>query len=649
MSKSKWFSDYDYRDYSYSTGSGSRSWMSKLSSSSSSWWRREEKDDKSVLQDLLNQLQNSANIIGNDENGRVAVRWSNGANVNGAGADNSVYLSPDRLVSAGEVSEEVLDAMTGKVYLASTLRETVSPVSYHCANRFRPIPSSVPKNAVGLWESLETSIARSKILEDWAGFAPYIASDAKRSSASKASVQDFIDASVMSPSLDAVTTAISWNLLNPKDRVEIPACYEECVQAASEIMEQEVSADQRFDSCMNIVAKMDEIIKKTQQESDSEGDKKEKSEGGEGDKGGSGDSESKGEDNSSKSEGDDKGKSDKGKPSKGKSKSKSKSEPKVCDSSLLGKPVENKTDIELSEQKAEDTSKSDDAADIRAKAPAGMCDMGKKHRVKSEPLGPTTEADYKEVVSAHRKEIAAVRNSLMFRKTQPMMVSYGHRSGDIDDNSLFKIRMDDDRVMTRKDSVDTKKIAVCLLVDESGSMGAHDGGSSYFQQARDVAIVLAESLRGMDGIDVCVYGHTAEDGIRGVTLREYYSPRQRNLASLMNITARMENHDSWAILHTANIFNRDYGSHDRKIMFVISDGEPAGSGYGGPPAWQHMLEVNNACLKRGVEVYGVGIANAFSKELGERMYGENRCVILSDVRSSLGVISRFIRQIAMKR
>lgn len=635
-----WFSDYDHRDYSYDSKSGSRGWRSKFFSR---WEQEEVTDDKSVLQDLLNQLQNSANIIGGDDN-RVSVRWSNGSDVNRIEGESSrtIFLSPDELVSSDsrKVSDDVLDAMTGKVYLASTLRETVDPEAYLLAQAWRSHGKDpVSKNSVSLWESLETSIARSKILEDWAGFAPYIAEDARKSAATKKQVQGFIDESVMAPNIDAVTTALSWNILNPNDHVEIPNCYEECIKIADEVMANDFAANERFDVCNSLVSRMNEVLK---QENDGEGNDQDESES------------RSGEDDSDKSKGGKDGKddSDKGKDRKGKDgkgKDGKGDTPKVCDGSLLGDKVENKTDKTLSEQEASDPSKSDEEkGEIRVSAPSGMDDMGKNVRVVKES-GKGMASPYSEIVSQHKKEIASIRSSLMFRKTQATMVSYGHRSGDIDENSLFKVRMDDDRVMTRTDSIDSKRIAICLLVDESGSMNCSEYGKTYYEQARNVAIVLAEGLKGMDGIDVCIYGHTAEDGFRGVTLREYYSPRQRNLPSLMKICGRNENHDSWAILHTANIFNRDYGDADRKIVFVISDGEPAGSRYGGHLARKHMLDVNNSCLKKGVEVYGVGIAEAFSKETGDEMYGEGRCVILRDVKSSLGIIGRFIRQIANKQ
>ena len=261
-------------------------------------------------------------------------------------------------------------------------------------------------------------------------------------------------------------------------------------------------------------------------------------------------------------------------------------------------------------------------------------------------IHPGYETEYRKVLSEHRGEIRTIRSSLQFRNNINNMVSYGHRSGDIDDNSLFKIRMNDDRVMTKTDTVSSKKIAICLLVDESGSMGA----GNRVADARNTAIILGESLRGMDGIALSIYGHSAEEGYphNNLTLREYYSPRQNNMAACMEMDARCQNHDSYAILHTANIFDRDYHDYDRKIVFVISDGEPAGGGYGGRPAMAHMLAVSQACEKRGIEVYGVGIDNAYSTTAGKLMYGEGRFVVLDDVKSSLGVMTRFIRQIAMK-
>lgn len=652
-----WWSNYDYDYKSHAVGGGSRSWMDKMGYSDE-WWTAPKKDAKEVYQGLLNQLQNSANIIGGDSVGKIVVHWSDGKQANTPISDKPgtrhIYLSPDNLVSDNSVSEQILDAMTGKVYLASTLRETVDPATYTraqearqyaafkkegksadqlhgrtncicgsrksisscCRPKFKSSPVNVLNSAIDLWEAIETSVARSKIMEDWAGFGSYIASDAKRSSASKAAVQSFIDASVEKPSIEAAMLAISWNLLNSADPVSVPDCYDKCIQIASQMMENEIPSNERFDFCQNLASKIHGILKSDEPEEPPES-------GGEGEAG-----EGEGE-----------------MPMAGAGAAKPGEDgcPSVCDSSLLGENVSNETDHSLSEQTAEGDAAGEDSATISAPMVDGLGTSGKEFVFRRMDGGNRDE--YNGVVSKHRSEIYAIRSSLAFRNNINKMVSYGHRSGDIDENSLFKIGMRDDRIMTKRDAVDTKKIAVCLLIDESGSM--HSG--RLYIEARNVGITIAEGLRGIDGIAVSIYGHTGDDEERSKsTIREYYSPRQRDLSACMGIRARSENYDSWSILNTANIFNKDYLDYDRKIMFVISDGQPSGCCYGGRSAMNHMLEVSKSCGKRGLEVYGIGIKNAYSNDSGKLMYGENRFVVLNDVCSSIGIMSRFIRQVAIK-
>ena len=61
-----------------------------------------------------------------------------------------------------------------------------------------------------------------------------------------------------------------------------------------------------------------------------------------------------------------------------------------------------------------------------------------------------------------------------------------------------------------------------------------------------------------------------------------------------------------------------------------------------------MKSVCDHNLRRGIEIYGVGVAKAYNQSLGDRMYGKGNNVILRDVVSSIGVITRFIRQVAKK-
>lgn len=265
-----WFDryDYDYRDYSYSRESGSRGWMSKLGGYDdydySRWYGSRKDDPKWVFQNLLNQLQNSANIIGDNNVGVIKVKWSNGMDRNSA-SDKVVFLSPDNLTNKdGEIEEETVDAMTGKVYLASAMRDTVDDESYIAAQvaREKSETSHVHRGAVKIWEAIETSIARHKVIEDWMGFAPYICKDSERSSASKDSIQKFIDDSSEQPNIDAAVLAISWNLLNPNDRIRIPDCYDSCIDAAAEALGKEINPKDRFRASFSLSSKIASLLPK---------------------------------------------------------------------------------------------------------------------------------------------------------------------------------------------------------------------------------------------------------------------------------------------------------------------------------------------------------------------------------------------------
>jgi Mg-chelatase subunit ChlD len=601
---SNWWFDryqYDYRDYSYSVGSGSRSWMSKLGyyDDDNYLYSSKSRSTESVYQDLLNQLQNSANLIGNDPtNGRINVRWSNGANVN-SHSDGTVFLSPDNLVEGGKIPEETVDAMTGKVYLASTLRETVDRGAFAAAyaSRINHGGSAIHRGAVRLWESIETSIARDTVLEEWAGFSPYIATDAKRSSSSKEEVQEFVNASKDNPNLDAATLGIAWNLLNPMDKIKIPDCYDPCIDAAADALGQEVEAKDRFRTCFKIASKIASILPPQEEEEKN----------GEGEK-------SKGD------------------------------TPIVCDSSLLGGDVGNAVDETLAEQIASSSDEDNDNSISVSTKDDELDQDGKDFVIMCEPPSESSKGDFMEVVRKYASQIRSIRSSLSFRNNDARLHSYGHRRGDIDENSLFKIKMNDDRLMCVRDEVTEKQISICLLVDESGSMGGE-----RVRAARNVAVTLAEGLKGVNGITTSIYGHTAECERRGCTIREYYTPRNNRIESCMKMRGRSENHDGFAIMHTANSFYRDYGRSERKIMFVISDGQPAGSRYGGNSAKRHVKAVSDTCRKNlGIEVYGIGICDAYTDSTGESMYGSGNFVVLNNVESSLPTMTRFIRQVALK-
>ena len=63
----------------------------------------------------------------------------------------------------------------------------------------------------------------------------------------------------------------------------------------------------------------------------------------------------------------------------------------------------------------------------------------------------------------------------------------------------------------------------------------------------------------------------------------------------------------------------------------------------------HVSDASSFCRAfYKVDVYGIGIDNAFSDEEGTKMYGEGNSIVLGDVASSIGVMTSFLRKVATK-
>ena len=657
-SHSSWWDDYsfDSKSYSYDVDSGSRSWRSKLTSWS---YKPKEQTKEESYRKLLRQLQNSAGLL---SEGKVAVRWSSGSDRND-GKDETIYLSPNGLIEGKDgVQDEVTDALTGKVYLATTLHKTAhveARTEAREARKDQPLPHK-------LWQAIETSIARKDVMENWSGFMPYIVSDSERTCSSKTEVQEFVDSTGLAPQLNAAVLLLSWSLVNGGDPLTVPPLYGPMMDAAAEEMKEQVRAEDRFGLARRMVQKMKDALPQAP-----------KSESGESESGESESESGSGEESNESESGEESGEAaalaqagGSAAPGKGEVKEMPKGL-RVTDPSLFGEKVSNEEGEDLAKMAISEGEVSSKGGEGGVDIPyAGyghpdQMELAESPVMDGGAVMPTAKAEYKEEVYGLRNEIESVRSAFSFLRVRPSMASFGHRSGDLDEGSFYKMSMGDDRIMSEKDVISDPVMAVCVLLDESGSMmqGDYAPGSDTWvnraDMAREVAIVLAEGLKDLPGVDLTILGHTAEDSCGdhrgyhgGVILRRYLSPNYPYPETLMGLSARSENHDGYAIQHAANLFFEENRMSDRRIMFVVSDGYPCGSGYYGRPAAEHMKKVSEACrLQLKVEVYGIGIDNAFSSSAGARMYGEGNSVVLQDVKSSLHTMVGFLRRaaVSMKR
>lgn len=180
---------------------------------------------------------------------------------------------------------------------------------------------------------------------------------------------------------------------------------------------------------------------------------------------------------------------------------------------------------------------------------------------------------------------------------------HGCREGLLDTNKLAEAYQGVPQVYIRKGKVSTNKTTVCVLIDQSGSMSW--GRKSII--AKQAAILLNESLKDSPGVDLYIYGHTADMKTPGDTMIYSYREGSKYCPkfALSAANALGENRDGTAIYEVAKRV-RKFTQEDC-IMFVLSDGEPAASGYYGYPAFRHVHDKVKEVENMGFTVIQVSI------------------------------------------
>lgn len=244
------------------------------------------------------------------------------------------------------------------------------------------------------------------------------------------------------------------------------------------------------------------------------------------------------------------------------------------------------------------------------------------------------------VRTTNRNAIERIRSALQFQAGRRSVEVHGLLSGDLDEGSLHKLGYDCEHIWSQKTISKLPDVAVGLLVDQSGSMS---GGK--INSAREICIMLAEAVRKIAGVRLYVYGHTANQfGSNSMTIFEHYTPRDgENLTKLGGIRAHSNNYDGYAIKDVAKRLSEDPAK--KKYLFVIADGLPAGSGYGGETAERHVTSVckfTRERLKISTYAFAVGV-HGMSQNAFKRQYGDKHVVFVNDVAKCLPQIVRFLR------
>jgi len=247
---------------------------------------------------------------------------------------------------------------------------------------------------------------------------------------------------------------------------------------------------------------------------------------------------------------------------------------------------------------------------------------------------------YKEDTDAVRTEINKLKRKIDLYGNTTQLTIRNQKRGMLDKRMLHRIptgRMDLFKAtITNED----KPLDVCLLVDESGSMGHYT-----MTKARQAAIAIKEALSDNSMLNLWVFGHTADEHERGMTeMYEYSSPTMQDRPMAMGgMRAKYENRDGNAIIaSTMKVKSESSTPHAQKLLIMLSDGEPSADKYRGDISYSHTAKCVKYAESRGWNVIQVGFAGARKYSM-DKMF--TNWVYIDDTDKLGDEVSKIIRKV----
>lgn len=183
----------------------------------------------------------------------------------------------------------------------------------------------------------------------------------------------------------------------------------------------------------------------------------------------------------------------------------------------------------------------------------------------------------------------------------------------LDAHALFR---NDGKVFT-KNALPSQPpgMAVGLLLDESGSMASCDRAT----YARASAIILYDFCQALH-IPVMVYGHTTgKDSVELYSYSEFDAIDREDQYRLVDISARGSNRDGAALRFVAERLS--HRPEELKLLILVSDGQPADTGYYGTAAEEDLRGIQQEYRRKGILFIAAAIGD--DKENMERIYGDS--------------------------
>ena len=253
---------------------------------------------------------------------------------------------------------------------------------------------------------------------------------------------------------------------------------------------------------------------------------------------------------------------------------------------------------------------------------------------------------YTRGVAKMRPAINSLKKKINLYGNTEKHIIRNQKRGKLDKRNLHRIPLDRKDLFKIDMIREDKPLDVCLLVDESGSMG------SCMEEARNTCIAVKEALVENDKLDLWVFGHTA-DGESGwhsdegsTNMTTYWSPSMKDRPMAMgSMEAKYENRDGNAILAAAEKVKMESKEPtSNKLMIIFSDGSPAAMDYGGHNGRKHVKKCVKFAETQGWSIIQVGFGDDYRLEKVQGDMFDNH-IFIKDT-SQIGTkVSKIIRKV----
>lgn len=196
------------------------------------------------------------------------------------------------------------------------------------------------------------------------------------------------------------------------------------------------------------------------------------------------------------------------------------------------------------------------------------------------------------------------------------------RNGKLDIAKIATVQSGNTRVYYKvEENISTKPFAVCILMDESGSMGSLRDRPSSRENAHHQHSLVKTLYKTFSQIlpkdKIYIYGHSGDAKTHcNPEIRIYHDPYNQKFEECFEGQRHVSFNENYDGVVIEKIYDEIRSKTSENILFIsISDGQPSGCNYGGSEAIDEMKRVIEKCRRDGFVTVGIGFQYSGVKDI----------------------------------